>query len=277
MPRVGLILGLVAALGLAACGGHSPTQPTPPPSGNGGGGNGGGGTTDPPPPPPPPPTLKITKILCFGDSITAGTVQPPLSVLALDAGQPQGYPFKLQTLETARYTSQTITVWNDGQAGEQAEDPVAFGRFSQDVGDNHPDVILLMEGSNDLGNYSSSSPAAQRTGITATVNSMEDMVREGQRLGATVFVATILSQRSSGSRGGAADLIAPYNQALKAMAAKKGATLVDVNAQFPLSQIGADGLHPTEDGYETIAEIFQAALAAAYEVPPASTTSRIRK
>jgi lysophospholipase L1-like esterase len=106
---------------------------------------------------------------------------------------------------------------------------------------------------------------------------MEDMVREGQRLGATVFVATILSQRSSGSRGGAADLIAPYNQALKAMAAKKGATLVDVNAQFPLSLIGADGLHPTEDGYETIAEIFQAALAAAYEVPPASTTSRIRK
>ena len=231
----------------------------------------------PPPPPPPPPTLKVTKILCFGDSITAGTVQPPLSVLSLDAGQPQGYPFKLQALETARYTSQTITVWNDGKAGEQAEDPGAFSRYSQHVGDNHPDVILLMEGSNDLGNYSSSSPAAQRAGFTATVNAMEDMVREGQRLGATVFVATILSQRSSGSRGGAADLISPYNAALKAMIAKKGATLVDLNAQFPLSLIGADGLHPTEDGYETIAEIFQAALAAVYEVPPAATTSRIRQ
>jgi lysophospholipase L1-like esterase len=58
------------------------------------------------------------------------------------------------------------------------------------------------------------------------------------------------------------------------MAMKKGAALVDVNAQFPLDLIGQDGLHPTEAGYEKLAEIFQAALIAAYEVPPSSGSIR---
>jgi lysophospholipase L1-like esterase len=58
--------------------------------------------------------------------------------------------------------------------------------------------------------------------------------------------------------------------------AEKSATLVDLNAQFPLALIGQDGLHPTAEGYQKMAELFQAALTAAYEVPPASGSASTR-
>ena len=44
------------------------------------------------------------------------------------------------------------------------------------------------------------------------------------------------------------------------MAGKKGAIVVDVNAQFQLGLIGQDGLHPTELGYQRLADIFLEAL-----------------
>jgi lysophospholipase L1-like esterase len=50
------------------------------------------------------------------------------------------------------------------------------------------------------------------------------------------------------------------------MAATKGATFVDVFAQFDLSLIGQDGLHPTEAGYDRLATIFQSAISNAFEV-----------
>jgi lysophospholipase L1-like esterase len=276
MARVLTVIALLGALGTAACGGRHSIAPTPVPVPTPGGGDGGDGGTPPPPPPPPPPTLKVTTIMAFGDSLTFGAVQPPVGTLSVpfqpDAGLAVSYPFKLQTLETARYTSQTITVFNEGVAGNRAQDDRQ--RFIDDLSAGHPDVVLLMEGDNDLGDLVGLSGSALTSGITAIVNAMEDMVRAAQARGAVPFVATVPDQRAGAKRGQAAALIAPYNAALKTMIAKKGAVLVDVNAQLPLSYIGADGLHPTEDGYQKLAEIFQAALAAAYEVPPAPSASR---
>ncbi|HTM26168.1 MAG TPA: SGNH/GDSL hydrolase family protein [Vicinamibacterales bacterium] len=281
MARVLTVIALLGALGTAACGGRHGIAPTPVPVPTpGGGGDGGdGGTTTPPPPPPPPPTLKVTTIMAFGDSLTYGAVQPAVSTLSVpfqpDAGLDVSYPFKLQTLETARYTSQTITVFNEGVAGNRAQDDRQ--RFLDDLAAGHPDVVLLMEGDNDLGDLVGLTGSALTAGITAVVNAMEDMVRAAQGRGAVPFVATIPDQRAGAKRGQAAALIAPYNAALKTMIAKKGAVLVDVNAQLPLSYIGADGLHPTEDGYQKLAEIFQSALAAAYEVPPATASVSARR
>ena len=276
MSRGVTVIALLAVLGIAACGGHRMTAPTPPPS-SGNGGSDGGTTTppDPPPPPPPPPTLKVTRIMAFGDSLTEGVVQPPAgmaSILAFsaDAGLPVSYPFKLQTIENARYSSQTITVLNEGIGGRHALDDRQ--RFTDDLSAaGQLDVVLLMEGDNDLAFLTTLSGGALTAGITAIVNAMEDMVRSAQQRGVTPFVATLPDQRGGKS---AAALIAPYNAALRTMIAKKGAVLVDVNAQLPLSYIGQDGLHPTEDGYQKLAEIFQAALAAAYEVPPAGAAMK---
>lgn len=253
-------LALLAALGVAACGGHSgPTSPPPPP-------DGGGGPPPPPPPPPSVPTLQITRILAFGDSLTEGVVQPSATMFTLDAGLPASYPYKLQVLAAARYTSQTITVLNAGRAGNRAQGDRE--RLDDMISEARPDVLLLMEGTNDIGDLVGLSGSALQDGITRVVNAMEDMVRDTQFRGVTPFVATIPAQRAGARRGGAAALVAPYNDALKTMIARKDARLVDVHAQLPLALIGQDGLHPTDEGYETIAKIFQTALAAVYEQPP---------
>ena len=267
MRRWSPVVVLYVAMVLAACGGHrTPTAPSPPPTDS--------QPAPEPAPPPPPPTLKITRILAFGDSLTYGVAQPAVALRAYDAGLSVSYPYKLQQLETARYTAQTISVTNAGIAGNKALEDRA--RLTHEVSVNRPEVLLLMEGTNDLGLLAGMSSAAIRTGITAVVNGMEDMVRDAQYQGVAVFVATLPPQRPGGLRAAGASLVDQYNTALKTMVQKKGATLVDLNAQFPLALIGQDGLHPTEEGYQKMAEIFQAAIAAAYEVPPATSGLSLR-
>jgi lysophospholipase L1-like esterase len=251
----GLLLGFLAT----ACGSSGPpTGPgpivTPPPD-----------QQPPPPPPPPPPTLGITQILCFGDSMTAGTVSPALSRFALDAGRPESYPFKLQTLLTSRYTAQTVTVLNAGRAGESAEQ--ARDRFNGALSEAKPQLLLLMEGANDL-----NSPN-EAIDVSEIVSAMEDMVRDATLRGIPVMVATIPPQRLGGPKTAPPELVEKFNRDLRLMASKKGAQLVDVNAMMPVSLIGQDGLHPTEEGYQKLAEIFFDAIKAKYEAP-ASTATR---
>jgi len=106
------IAAMALVLTAAAGCGSSPTSPPPitqpPPI-----------QPDPQPQPQPPPTaappvLNITRILAFGDSMTAGTTSAPLPLPGLTAGLPRSYPFKLQTLVTMRYNGQTIEVANAG-------------------------------------------------------------------------------------------------------------------------------------------------------------------
>ena len=128
----------MAAGFLAGCG-SSPTSPGPvnPPTTP---------PTNPPPPPPPgtPATLRISKILAFGDSITYGVDSPPLMLRALDAGISQSYPFKLQSLLVSRYSGQSVSVFNAGIGGKNAwEDR---DRLAGMVSETHPDLVLLMEG-----------------------------------------------------------------------------------------------------------------------------------
>jgi lysophospholipase L1-like esterase len=254
MQRFGAFLALAAALALAACGSH-PTAPSPPPVND----PGGTGTGTPPPPPPPPPTLGITRILAFGDSMTEGTTSPVLTALGFDAGIPQSYPFKLQTLETDRYTSQTITVLNAGIANHRAKDDRQ--RLADAIRQTSPQVVVLLEGANDLNSGGT---------VRQTVDALEDMVRDTEALGITVLLSTLPPQRPGQKNTGNAAVIPRLNDEIRVMAAKKGATLVDLYAQFPIELIGQDGLHPTEDGYQKFAEIFQAAIAAKWEQPPAT-------
>jgi lysophospholipase L1-like esterase len=253
MRSLGVVLSLAAALALAACGSR-PTAPTPPPITDPGGGT---GTGTPPPPPPPPPTLNVTRILAFGDSMTEGTTSPSPTLFRLDAGLPQSYPFKLQVLQSERYSAQTITVMNAGKAGNKAEDDRE--RLADAIKAASPQVVLLLEGANDINSGET---------VTQTVNALEDMVRDTEGLGITVLLGTLPPQRPGQKNTAHAAVIPRLNDAIRAMAQKKGAILVDVFAQFPLELIGQDGLHPTEAGYQKLAEIFQAAIAAKWEQAP---------
>ena len=212
--------------------------------------------------------LGITRILAFGDSMTAGTTSAPMaSFYALSAGLPASYPFKLQQLLSARYSGQTIETQNAGTPGEMTEQ--GRERFSGVLSDTSPELVLLMEGANDLNNMSRLRDGPINEAIQKVVDAIEDMVRAAQGRGVTVMVATLPPQRKDSPKGGGADFLDRYNNGLRTMASKKGAILVDVHAEFPLSLIGQDGLHPTDDGYRKLAEIFQAAIATRYEKAPA--------
>jgi lysophospholipase L1-like esterase len=126
-------------------------------------------------------------------------------------------------------------------------------------------VLLLMEGANDLNGVT---PSAN-----ATTNAMEDMVRDAHFRGVFVMLATLPPQRPGvGTKTTTPDLLARYNSNLRAMVTKKGAELgvqlVDVNVLLPVSLIGQDGLHPTEAGYDKLAEIFLDAIKQKYEKVP---------
>ncbi len=254
MTRPLFVCAAIALALAAACGGAQPTTPTPivatptPPS-------------TPPPPPPPPPVLGITRVLAFGDSMTAGTVSAPLPTALftlLDAGLAASYPFKLQALMAARYTDQTMVVLNAGKPGETATDSATRARFNSALSEAEPQVLLLMEGANDLNGVTPN--------VTSIVNAIEDMVRDAQGHGVFVMLATIPPQRPGpGSKTTTPDLLSRYNSSLRAMAAKKGAQLIDVNTLLPVSVIGQDGLHPTEAGYDQLAAIFLDALKTKYE------------
>jgi lysophospholipase L1-like esterase len=211
--------------------------------------------------------LRITRILAFGDSLTAGRVEPAFGFGALDAGIAQSYPFKLQTVLAARYSAQTVSVFNAGIGGKNAWEDRS--RLASSIFEASPELVLLMEGANDL---NSIVPPSTNAGINATVAAMEDMVRDTLGRNIPVIVATLPPQRAGGSRAHGVEFLPKYNNDLKTMAAKKGAAIVDVNAQFPLSLIGQDGLHPTEPGYQTMAEIMFEAIKQQYEVSPATAS-----
>lgn len=260
LARLGVALALLAA---AACG-SSPTAPPPAPP----------PVVQPPVdplPPQKPPTLAVTRIVAFGDSMTEGVDQPAVAfklfgwTLPLDAGRPQSYPFKLKMTVDQRYTDQSIGVFNAGIAGKQARDDRS--RFSQALSEGRPELVLLMEGANDL-NGPLSPGEGINARVTSVVNALEDMVRDASNRSIPVFLATLPPQRPGGPKAGGVDYLPRFNESLKTMAQKKGAELVDINSQLPLSFIGQDGLHPTEAGYQRIADIWLEAIKARYERPP---------
>lgn len=254
-----VVVAAMSAIGMTACSGN-PIQPGP------------GPIVQPPPPPPPPPppgpvpVLGITKILAFGDSMTEGVDSPPIGLTAaewtlpLSAGRSQSYPFKLKALLEARYTGQTFSVYNGGFAGRSARGDQ--GRFSQALSEaNRPELVLLMEGANDF-----NSPLEIGEGINArvraTVDALEDMVREATARGIPVMIATLPPQRPP--KGAGAEYVGRFNDQVRTMAAAKGAQVVDIGS-LPASLIGQDGLHPSEAGYARIAEMWFDAIKARFE------------
>jgi acyl-CoA thioesterase I len=205
----------------------------------------------------------VTRILGFGDSMTEGIISPSLPVYAaLTAGLPVSYPYRLQDLLKARYSAQNIVVLNAGIGGRNARDDRS--RCSDALSEARPELMILLEGANDL-----NSGIAD---VSPVVNAMEDMVRDAMGRGAQVMLATLPPQRPApGSKANPPALLSRYNNDLRAMAARKGAILVDVNGLFPVSLIGQDGLHPTDAGYQKLAEIFADAIKGRFETASTST------
>jgi lysophospholipase L1-like esterase len=218
-----------------------------------------------------PPMLSVTGFMAFGDSMTFGTVAVPVATTFRLVGTPESFPTVLQAMLGARYTAQTIDMDNQGKPGERLAD--AGPRLSLALA-SRPPVVFLMEGANDLDVFGGMGPAVEAAGIDAMATRMDGLVSQARASGATVFLATLPPQRPSSTkaRSETAPLVPIFNDRVRAIAASRQATLVDVFAGIDLSHIGIDGLHPTEQGYRRIAELFYAPIAAAFELPPQPTS-----
>lgn len=205
-----------------------------------------------------PPRLRATRFLAFGDSITDGWISPPDANARFDRNN--SYPSLLRRELQSRYVTQPIQVINLGAAGEEARH--ALPRFRSWVRTVRPEVVLIMEGTNDL--YGGGGPELAAQAIEA-------MIQYARGTGADVILMTIPPQ--VGTPG--ARLVASYNGTLRAIAARRGAALVDVHALFlrgPCSGarttpcIGADGVHPTADGNRLIAAELARVIVRRYDV-----------
>jgi len=233
-------------------------------------------------PTPGPPKLSATKFLAFGDSITAGVIPttcslgaPPVPRCATAApltlterlfdirrlkadlnATSASYPLKLAALLESRYTAQPIAVVNEGEPGETAANGAM--RLPQVLATNLPEVLLLLEGINDI-----HLPGDQAAHVGPLVQALRTMTREARSRGIRVFVGTLLPEDRCGCRafdfGDGRDDIVTANAQIRAMAADEGAILVDLHPGFAgqtMTLLTFDGLHPNEAGYARMAEMF---------------------
>lgn len=229
-----------------------------------------------------PPRLSVTRFIAFGDSITWGENGASSVAKTKERGihtfvqfpLPQTYPGELQTELQGRYTTQSPTIANFGNPGEEASDPHTLARFNQALASGQFDVVLLMEGSNDVG---SRDATVQDNAIAA----LDAMVRSAKGFGVKPYLATVPPMLPNTLRGSLAYALVPaFDDRIRGIASSEGIPLVDVFAALnanPPQYIGFDGLHPNVDGYQKIADTFFASIKSTLEVTPTATTTAAQK
>ena len=209
-------------------------------------------------------TISKTRFLAFGDSVTVGvvaTLNPSGSPFYLLQDVPNdSYPTVLRRLLAERYTSQTITLTNEGKGGEKAVDGV--GRAHSAINAQRPEVVLFLDGYNDLSTLAES-------GIAPAITAMTEMAKDARLGGARVFIATIPPPRIDISRGISNATIVRFNEEIRAMVRGENAVLVDLYGAMSGSaalNVSDDNRHPSVAGYKKIAETFFAAIQSTFEV-----------
>jgi lysophospholipase L1-like esterase len=190
-------------------------------------------------------TTSVDTILSFGDSITNGNGNTAIS-----------YPIKLQALLQAQYSSQTIIISNAGIDGELAMDGIA--RLAETITLND-DLVILLEGVNDTNNDIPTS---------SIINALESMVQISQASGKEVILCTLTPVFPNANGHYKADPIKveEINAQIPSIAARKGAILVDMYAAFGTdTSLMSDGLHPTDAGYQLMAEVLFNAIVTNFE------------
>jgi lysophospholipase L1-like esterase len=203
-----------------------------------------------------PPRLSVTRYMAFGDSITEGYPHA-ISPALVDPAPPGSYPFVLQTLMRGRYTSQSISVLDEGVGGEIIASGLA--RLPAALAADKAGALLLMEGANDLNQFGTD-------GVARITSGLQAMIRMARARSMVVFVGTLLPERANGTpaRASHPELVVPANAAIRSLATAEGVTLVDLYAAFggvpdPVL-ISSDGLHPTAAGNERIAQTFYSTI-----------------
>lgn len=209
------------------------------------------------------PTISVSRILAFGDSLTAGVTSDVIPT-SVEIRPSKSYPAQLGELLSQRYSGQSIRMTNSGIPGEKAVNAVS--RFKRELARVQPDVVLIMEGTNDL------DPDTLSPGVQAAA-AVETMVQHAKTRGVDPILATIPPQRTARSTEPA---VVPYNELIRQIAVRQGVPLVDVYqiintglcigvGSLSLSCLGDDHMHPTIEGYSLIAAGFLQRFIQIYE------------
>lgn len=172
------------------------------------------------------------------------------------------YPTLLAKTLQGRYSTQAdaITVANYGLGGERVIN--ARNRYLSALSTVRPDVVLILEGLNDI-------PAGENGAASGAASEIRVWVAEARSRGMSVFIATPTPGRPGGNRTVNPLLLVDWANRIRDIAVRDGATLVELyNTMLPDVQryIGVDGLHPNEQGYAKIADIFFQTIQGSFEV-----------
>ncbi len=210
----------------------------------------------------PPPMLEVSRILAFGDSLTAGVL------LGAVVSPAQSYPGQLERRLGSAYRAQTIHVFNEGSPGERAAE--APPRLQAALAQHRPEVVLLMEGTNDLA-------LPDEASANAALDALDGMVQSIQEAGAEPVLATVPPVRASAAPA-LAESIPEFNRRVRSLAAAWEVTLVDIHDVItrgncatgsggPLPCLGPDGVHATVEGYRLMADAFFDVIVRRYDQP----------
>lgn len=218
----------------------------------------------------PPPRLVGTRFLAFGDSITWGVDSQPIPANAPSFA----YPEQLRIRLAERYRFQTPEVINVGEPGEAAQDG-GIARFRSVLLQHRPDIVILMEGTNDL-------LVPGDLGIERGIEALREMIRSAKGEGVRVLLSTIIPQRANGFRSPPrnefAARVPSFNERVRQLALDENVPLVDTFAVFDedMSLIGSDDVHPTVRGFEVMAETFFEAIRMHFEETPPDASAGFR-
>lgn len=197
-----------------------------------------------------PPRLRLTRFMAFGDSLTRGEMVVPNTGDVVTQANPQtAYPTVLAQMLSARYATQRIVVDNEGKSAERSY--VALGRFVDAFAAHSPEVVILLEGVNDIIAADTNS-----AGIVAGEAGVSELAADARNRRARVFICT-LPPTKPGRRQVPMSSIQAFNDRLRVVARGEGAFLIDLfSALLPdvNTMVDSDGLHLTEAGYRRVAE-----------------------
>jgi lysophospholipase L1-like esterase len=213
-----------------------------------------------------PPRLRLSRFLAFGDSLTEGVTVETSTYRMVDF--PGSYPQQLAAMLSAYFRGQAPTVVNDGRGAERISEPYAptsspggLIRLPRSIDANRPEVVLLMEGTNDL--------MARRR--AEAIDGMRKMIELVHQRGLRAFVATIPPMKIGGPKNISPEVVAMvpgFNDGVRTAAALEQAVLVDVYALLKdrPETIGPDNLHLTREGYGIVAQAFFDAIKRELEI-----------
>lgn len=175
-------------------------------------------------------------ITCFGDSITAG-----------NSSRSGGYPPKLSSLLNGN--GKPSIVVNKGVSGEKT--PEGIMRFDSVLASFAANIILIMEGTNDI-----------RGGLSlqTTEFNLQAMIDKAKAQGVIPVLATLTPSDRSGS-----ETLIPnvWNPMIVSLANSNSVRLSDHYAAIlpTWGSSNADGLHPNDTGYQTMATTWYNSIA----------------